>query len=121
MTEYVKMGQEKIVSAFELFKTGALDGDLKIAGFAGQLSRFLEKNYEQSKENDDIPTMVFFLKLAHQLKGFCREEAFFCHTTERLQALVNSEGIEAEVKSLDGRRWQARRNGELLRGAARKS
>lgn len=83
-----------------LFKTGALDNDLKIAGFAGVLSRFVEKNYEQFKENDDIPAMVFFLKLAHQLKGFCPEEAFFCHTTERLQALASSEGIEAEVRSL---------------------
>lgn len=77
-----------------------LNEELKIAGRAGQLREFVEKNYERFKENNDIPTMVFLLKLAHQLKSFCPEEEFFCHATEHLQALLSNERIEPDVKNI---------------------
>lgn len=83
-----------------LFQLGLLDKNLSIEGFSRHLALFLQRNYELFREEDEIPTCVYLLKLAHQLQSFCPKVDLFRGISEKLLALLHHPAVEADVKGL---------------------
>src|SRR5262249_16615669 len=83
-----------------LFEQGVLDKHLAIEGFDTQLAQFIKINYEHYKKENKVQTMVFLLKVAHQLQGFCPKQSFFQKTDTELHLLLKCKGIEPEAKHL---------------------
>jgi hypothetical protein len=83
-----------------LFKIDNLNKELQFKGFEDLLSHFIQHNYEQWIEENEIQGVVFMLKLAHQLHGYCPEQPFFKTSTDKLRALIEHKDLEADEKSL---------------------
>jgi len=82
-----------------LFKNSWLEKILKKEGFADILAEFLQKNYEQFKEQNELQTSVFILKIAHQLKRYYPEKEFFNTTASKLEAMLKSKELDSDVKA----------------------
>ena len=82
-----------------LFKE-SLEKNLAIPGFETKLRHFVQNNYEQFIQENEIQAAVFFLKLAHQLYSFCPNQDFFKSATTKLKALLERKGLEHDLKCL---------------------
>lgn len=82
------------------FEQGVLEKQLKIAGAPEQLNQFIQKHFERFREENEIQTVIFLLKISHQLQAFAPSQPFFRNTVEELRKLLNRKGLEADDKNL---------------------
>ncbi len=80
-----------------LFNTALIE-NLKLPDFPKLLLKFLENNYQLFKDQNEIHTVVFILKLANQLHDFCPENPFYAHAYDYLKSLLQLEGLEQDEK-----------------------
>ena len=81
-----------------LFKP-SLKENLRIEGFPGFLTQFIEKHYQLFRDQNEVQTSVFFLKLAFQLHAFCPEDPFYAQAHENLKSLLEDKGLEPDEKT----------------------
>lgn len=94
--EKLKEPDYQILFQTLLFKIGSIDQNLKVQGFKEQLSNFIEKYFEQFKEENEIQTAVFLLRMAHQLQTFIPDQPFFQNTQGELEKLLLRKGLETD-------------------------
>ncbi len=75
------------------FKVGT-----SIASRAKPVSDFIERHYEFYKDQGEIQTVVFLLKIAHQLRPFCPQTLFFQKTEETLKKLLLQKDLDVDER-----------------------